>query len=57
MLHSGIFAWGVLEDIKMYSKMKSSDQQRVELSKHMLTHLLKRVSGGMISELSSDMDI
>jgi len=41
----------------MYSKMKSSDQQRVELSKQMLNNLLKIVSGGMISELSNDMGL
>ncbi len=41
----------------MYSKMKSLDQQRVELSKQMLNNLLKIVSGGMISELSNDMGL
>jgi hypothetical protein len=41
----------------MHSKMKSLDPQRVELSKQMLNHLLKRVSVGMISELSHNMGL
>ena len=58
ILLSGIFClYRSFEVFKMYSKMKSSDQQRVELSKQILNNLLKRVSGGMITELSNDMGL
>jgi hypothetical protein len=52
-----LFVVTYLEVFKMYEKIKSLDQQRVELNKQMLNHLLKRVSAGMISELSNNMGL
>ena len=41
----------------MYSKIKSSDQQKVKLNDQILNNLLKRVSIGRVSELSNDMGL
>ncbi len=41
----------------MYSKMKSSGQQRVELSKKVLQKILERISSGRVSELADDIGL
>jgi hypothetical protein len=41
----------------MYSKIKSSEQQRVELSRKILQKILKRISSGRISEVADDIGL
>ena len=41
----------------MYSKKKSSRQQRVELSKKILQKILERISSGRVSELADDIGL
>jgi hypothetical protein len=41
----------------MYSKLKSSGRQRVELSKKVLQKILERVSNGRVSELADDIGL
>jgi hypothetical protein len=41
----------------MYSKIKSSGRQRVELSKKILQKILERISSGRVSELADDIGL
>jgi hypothetical protein len=41
----------------MYSKLKSSGRQRVELSKKILQKILERISSGRVSELADDIGL
>jgi hypothetical protein len=41
----------------MYSKIKSSEQQRVELNEEILKKILKRISSGSVSEVADDIGL
>ena len=41
----------------MYPIMKSTDQQKVELSEQILKNFLKRISNGKVSELAKDLGL
>ena len=41
----------------MYSKIKSSEQQRVELNEEILKKILKRISSGRVSEVADDIGL
>ena len=46
-----------LQGVKMYSKIKSSGQQRVELNEEILKKMLKRISIGRVSEVADDIGL
>jgi hypothetical protein len=41
----------------MYSKIKSSEQQRVEINEEILKKILKRISSGRVSEVADDIGL
>jgi hypothetical protein len=45
------------EALRMYSKIKFSGQQRVELSKKILQKILERISSGRVSEVADDIGL